>query len=435
MYISKIELHNIKCFEDATINLEDTEGNCQGCVILGDNGVGKTTILRTIAMSLSGEASGSGLADEIEGGWIREESKEAYINVSLKLNDTNETFSMKTYFSKESGGADIIDRQDILPDGKPFPWNKLFVAGYGASRGIEGPTQFEKYEVVDAVYSFFTLDSGYMQNPELVIRRIKDVFPATQEEKSQEILNWVSSILMFPDNSISLTTGGLFIKDKWGTPRPIGSTADGHRAMLTMICDLLGWYLLYDGEAYVKGKKLTGIVIIDEIEQHLHPTWQRKIIRLLRKQFPKIQFIMTTHSPLVAGNAGKLFSEDDGLKLFYAGLSDKKSIVSEVEENLGELGYDQVLSSEAFGNVSNLNVNEQVEDILKEASVLAAKDNRNDEENAIYVEFKKKLKELMFPERKTLIERDAERDYYKALEEKVEDFKRILEGNIDNDKN
>ncbi len=78
MYISKIELHNIKCFEDATINLEDTKGNCQGCVILGDNGVGKTTILRTIAMSLSGD-SGAGLADKIGGGWIRDESKESYI--------------------------------------------------------------------------------------------------------------------------------------------------------------------------------------------------------------------------------------------------------------------------------------------------------------------------------------------------------------------
>ena len=427
MYISKIELKNIKSFEDVTLNLEDTDGNCQGCIILGDNGVGKTTILRTIAMSLSGEASGSGLADEIEGGWIREGSKDSYIYVSLKLNDSNETFSLKTYFDKESTGADVISRQEVLPDEESFPWNRLFVAGYGASRGIEGPTQFEKYEVVDAVYSLFTLDSGYMQNPELVIRRIKDTITTNQENKLQEILNWVNSVLVLPDNSITLTKGGLFVKDKWGTSRPIGAAADGHRAMLTMTCDLLGWYLLYDNEIFKKG--LSGIVIIDEIEQHLHPTWQRKIIGRLIETFPKIQFIVTTHSPLVAGNAGKLLNDENGLKLFYAGHKDKKSEISEIGEDLGELGCDQILSSKAFGHSSNLNINQQVEKLLKEASILAAKDKRTTEDNVKYDNFKKKLKKLMFPEGRTLIERVVEREYYKEIQQKIDEFYGVLEKN------
>jgi len=45
--------------------------------------------------------------------------------------------------------------------------------------------------------------------------------------------------------------------------------------------------------------KQPGIVIIDEVDAHLHPEWQRKIVELLRKRFPKIQFILTAHSPLV----------------------------------------------------------------------------------------------------------------------------------------
>jgi hypothetical protein len=237
---------------------------------------------------------------------------------------------------------------------------------------------------------------------------------------------------MLPKGSVTLEKGaGVFVKDPYGISRPIGTIADGYHATLSMICDMFGWALFYDNEIFKKG--LSGIVIIDEIEQHLHPKWQRKIIGKLIKVFPKIQFIMTTHSPLIAGNAGKLFDEGNGLKLFYAGYSDGKSVVSEVEENLGELGYDQVLSSEAFGNISNLSVNEQVRNILKEASALAAKDNKNDVEDAKYVEFKKKLKELMFPEGKTLIEREVERDYYKELEKRIEDFNKILGGNLDND--
>jgi predicted ATPase len=45
----------------------------------------------------------------------------------------------------------------------------------------------------------------------------------------------------------------------------------------------------------------TGIVIIDEVDAHLHPAWQRRIVELLRKRFPKIQFVLTAHSPLVVG--------------------------------------------------------------------------------------------------------------------------------------
>ncbi|MBK8563034.1 MAG: AAA family ATPase [Saprospiraceae bacterium] len=45
-----------------------------------------------------------------------------------------------------------------------------------------------------------------------------------------------------------------------------------------------------------------GIVIIDEIDLHLHPRWQRKIVRKLTEVFPKLQFIITTHSPLILGS-------------------------------------------------------------------------------------------------------------------------------------
>ena len=53
-----------------------------------------------------------------------------------------------------------------------------------------------------------------------------------------------------------------------------------------------------------------GIVLIDEIELHMHPSWQRKVLPVLRQTFPNIQFIITTHSPQVLGEA------DENLKLF-----------------------------------------------------------------------------------------------------------------------
>jgi hypothetical protein len=72
--------------------------------------------------------------------------------------------------------------------------------------------------------------------------------------------------------------------------------------------------------------------------------------------------------------------------------------------------------------------------LLKKASILAAKDQRNSEENLKYNQFKKKLKELMFPEGRTLIERVAEREYYEDLKKNIEDFDKILNDDIADDK-
>ncbi len=431
MYISKIELNNIRCFGDETLNLENANGDCQGFVILGDNGSGKTTILRSIAMSLSGKGSASGLLDEIEGGMLRDNAKSGYVRLTLKSKDKEDTFEIETEFSQERGGIDIINNQKTIPEGELFPWDKIFSCGYGASRGIRGEAQYRKYTVKDAVNTLFILDSGYLHGAELSIRRIKDTF--NSDEISQKVLDWVAKILMLPEGSIILEEGGLFISNTKEKSRPIEAVADGHQATVTMICDLLGWYLLYDKSVFLG--ELSGIVIIDEIEQHLHPIWQRKIVKLLKDVFPKVQFIVSTHSPLVAGNAGKLFAEDNGLKLFYAGCTDQISKISEIEENLGELGCDQILSSEAFGNTSNLNISEKVEEVLMKASILAAQDQRTPEENAKYEKVKSMLKGLMFPEGRTLIERVTEREYYKEMERKIEDFNQILKDNDTNDKN
>ena len=67
--------------------------------------------------------------------------------------------------------------------------------------------------------------------------------------------------------------------------------------------DLVSWWFLYCREwERPKFLDVYGIVLIDEIEQHLHPRWQRNIVYLLKESFPNVQFIATSHSPLVASN-------------------------------------------------------------------------------------------------------------------------------------
>ena len=68
--------------------------------------------------------------------------------------------------------------------------------------------------------------------------------------------------------------------------------------MLAWLGELVGHQLL-DFGPNIKLSELEGIVLIDELDQHLHPTWQRRVVPMLRTMFPKMQFLITTHSPLV----------------------------------------------------------------------------------------------------------------------------------------
>jgi hypothetical protein len=90
-----------------------------------------------------------------------------------------------------------------------------------------------------------------------------------------------------------------------GRPISIQQASQGTLSVVA-ICGLIYQYLraVHPSAADIDLCKKPGIVIIDEVDAHLHPAWQRKIAHLLRKHFPNIQFILTAHSPLVVAGCG-----------------------------------------------------------------------------------------------------------------------------------
>ena len=87
-----------------------------------------------------------------------------------------------------------------------------------------------------------------------------------------------------------------------------------------------------------------GVVLIDEIDLHMHPSWQRKVMVVLKKTFPNIQFIVTTHSPQVLGE----LNEDYNIFVFY---HQDKCIVGRKYDSF--IGWDSnVLLEEVMGTPS-----------------------------------------------------------------------------------
>ena len=150
-------------------------------------------------------------------------------------------------------------------------------------------------------------------------------------------------LLLKKGEQVELADNGIQVKGM-GYTVLLSSHADGYKATTTWILDLLSWRMLF--RRGWRPETMSGIVLVDEIEQHLHPKWQRYIISRLHQQFPKLQFIATTHSPLCAAATADLTEEQCQL----IALSRRRSTVDQERLLLPRgLRADQILTSEAFG--------------------------------------------------------------------------------------
>lgn len=114
------------------------------------------------------------------------------------------------------------------------------------------------------------------------------------------------------------------LKTEEGTVVPFATLSDGYRNVIKIVLDVAARMCMLN--PYLKGEALRetpGVVVIDEIDLSLHPTWQRRIIGILKDLFPKIQFICATHSPFIIQSLedGELHSLDSDLEEEYSGES------------------------------------------------------------------------------------------------------------------
>ena len=94
---------------------------------------------------------------------------------------------------------------------------------------------------------------------------------------------------------------GDYLFHRGDMPVPFQSLSDGYRAFVGWVADLL-YHVCF---GCPRGRKLVesrGIVLVDEIDLHLHPKWQMQVIKTVARALPNMQFVFTSHSPLVAGS-------------------------------------------------------------------------------------------------------------------------------------
>ncbi len=131
--------------------------------------------------------------------------------------------------------------------------------------------------------------------------------------------------------------------ERSGTSIPFPGLSDGYRGFIGWVGDLL-YHLNYACPHGGKLLDLSGIVMVDEIDLLLHPKWQMKVIKTIAKALPRIQFIFTSHSPLVASSL-----EWMNINLLRINEKTNRTVVKRLHESIHGLDADQVLISNFFG--------------------------------------------------------------------------------------
>ena len=338
-FISKIKLKNIKCFsEEVQISFFPvTLDAASWTLILGNNGLGKTCLLRCIALCLCDHTRAAGLLTELSGNFIRNGYSES--EIQLTITDDDREFTVTTRFEKSNDDTTELLSQSIEPS-SGLRRAQIFACGYGAACGTIGNNIFEQYRIIDAVYTLFNYEAR-LQNPETALHRIS----RREGIDVEHLLCKIDRILMLEVGSTKLTSAGLQVRGEWGDFIPIGGIGDGYAATLSWVCDLLGWWYLRSTSKPTDAVR--GIVLIDEIERHLHPSWQRCIIPQLAEEFPGVQFIGTTHAPLTVIGAASDADYDCQLVVLEHG--QEGVVVRSGISPPPDQRADQVLTSYLFG--------------------------------------------------------------------------------------
>lgn len=322
MRIESLEVHNFKGFEHKKLNFSP-----QFNVLIGNNGSGKTAILDALAVGMGSLLLGF---DGIGTRSIREEEVRhvyrqsgqitelipqhpAILHCVGNINDSN-TISWERRLNKKHGkttrqyAKTIIQYGEQLQkkvrDGKRVVLPLL--SYYSTAR-----LWLQKKDKVELVKPG-SPTSGYVDcletasNEKMLMGWIKTMeIEASQRQALLQVLEGlrgsVKNCLEGCESVyFSVQLDGLIATFANGQTLPAYMLSDGQRTILTMVADIAYRAAVLNSHLGEKAVLETpGIVLIDEIDLHLHPKWQRTIVEQLRSSFPKIQFIATTHSPII----------------------------------------------------------------------------------------------------------------------------------------
>lgn len=393
--LSKLVLENIGHFD----NLEITFDNEITCLI-GENGTGKSTILKSIALGIIG-GNHKNIRDSAKRSFLKildfEDDKLTYQNGLIKLEYTidGKENSNEIILIPNDNGNDIsfspTDESKIIYNNYNL---KSLVIGFPQERGIDSNSNsnfIQSKNIQPHINDLIPLING---SDEYRLRSFSDwianlYFDSIKKNERGESSNSEKELIETIFSVISnITKKRIKFKtvtkvappDVWvftnDAPNgiPLSLISQGFRMMIGWIGHLMQRFVdTFPLSNPISAFQENAIVIIDEVDISMHPLWQVSFIEILREIFPKTQFIFSTHDPLIIGGLLKsqvrIFNETDGNMNVFEPDMDPKG-----------LGVAGILTSEFFGLPSILD-KETLENLEEKRRLqILFKENKLDDE-------------------------------------------------------
>ena len=368
-FITEIYIEKIRHLQDIKIDLSNDEP--KHLILTGKNGVGKTTLLEAIKEYLrvmKFSYSSSGDISEI---------LQSEVFTNIKYIDSFGLWAVDIGFNCDNEGYELYRLYDT---------GKFILAYYGDNRSInvEVPTGVEKIKLKD-VY-------GFDDNPSQIFLKylvdLKTQQSFARNENDMEVVenieNWFNRFenalrIILDDDSIKLKFDyrNYDFKIIQNNIEPYGfnELSSGYSSVLNIVSDLI---LRIDKNRAATCRDYAfdteGIVLIDELETHLHIDLQKKILPFLVSFFPNIQFIVTTHSPFVLNSIDNVVIYDLEKNIRLEGLS--------------EYSYEGIV--EGYFDIDNYS--DELKNKISKYKELAFRNDLTDDERALRAELRIELK-------------------------------------------
>jgi predicted ATP-binding protein involved in virulence len=354
MFLQSIHLEQVRSLSDVEFDFRiEDERTRKWTLLLGENGCGKSTVLRAIALLLAGEDALPELLGTPDS-WIRNNATSCKMSARL-VTKKKETRDISLSFSRGQSISQILkdNSSDLeqLNDALEYPQSNYPTIGYGASRRLttgkssrHSSENFFNAPRASAVATLFSSDAS--------LNALESWAINMHYREGEQGLKLVKDTLtqLLPGlcfNSIERQAGTLLFDTPDG-PVPLHQLSDGYQNMAGWCGDLL-YRLVTTFRHRNRPLESRGLLLVDEIDLHLHPVWQRQLRKFLSEKFKNLQIIATTHSPLTAQQAG-----EGEIFVLHRESDPPRVNVTHWDGTASLLTTQQVITSPAFGLESTL---------------------------------------------------------------------------------